>query len=114
MTTSTYDKHREQFFQEWGHEPKPDQEAVNAYNKKRAEGALRARAEQAAPTGPRADEWTGKDKPICTITGAVNPHATGPVGKDWEEPVSGRWEPYGMNGAERFVPCSATGEEGKQ
>jgi hypothetical protein len=106
MTITTHDLQTAGLVVEWGHEPKPDKEAVAAYNKRRAESARRVKAERAAPTGPRSDEWEGTEKPVAITQGAVNPEAVGCVPVDWKPPVGGRWVP-GPNGVERFVPDPA-------
>jgi hypothetical protein len=91
---------------EYGAKPKRDMAKITAYLKLRAERARRAKAAQASPTGPRPDEWVGKEKPLAVTQGAVNPEATGPVGAAWKAPVGGRWV-AGLNGVERFVPDPA-------
>jgi hypothetical protein len=101
---TTHDLQQQGCIVPFGYEAKPGKEAVAAHNRKRAEDARRARAERAAPTGPRSDEKEGW-VPDGTTTGAVNPEARGPI-VEWKPPVGGKWV-AGLNGVERFVPDPA-------
>jgi hypothetical protein len=75
-------------------------QAIREYKARRSTISKGARAERAHPTGN--DLFCGELPPSSRGGGRPDPNPTGP--KTEYQTVGGRWEKYGPNNAERWIP----------